>query len=256
MIALPVTCTPATTTSQAAENHGAMASMAGFRTETSPSRITCQTASAVSPKPTVTPEASLISCRNPARATVLAITAAVATGCARATPSTSPAVCFNAALHAALAGVGLRDLRALLDEDHHRVHARGQRHADVVQLVDQVPRLVARQPRRAAHLAERRGPALQRGDIGERRRALAADGGGHLVGRDRADAMRLADVVQRAAIAADRREQRVVPRPQIIERGAVGGDIRGAAIHAAKRRRSADRCARPACRWRRRPRAG
>ena len=44
MIALPVTCTPATTTSQAAENHGAMASMAGFRTETSPSRITCQTA--------------------------------------------------------------------------------------------------------------------------------------------------------------------------------------------------------------------
>ena len=98
MIALPVTCTPATTTSQAAENHGAMASMAGFSIETRPSRITCQTASAVSPKPTVTPEASLISCRNPARATVLAITAAVATGCARATPSTRPAVCFNAAL--------------------------------------------------------------------------------------------------------------------------------------------------------------
>ena len=45
MIALPATFTPATTASQVTENHGAMASMAGFRIDQSPSRTTCASSS-------------------------------------------------------------------------------------------------------------------------------------------------------------------------------------------------------------------
>ena len=76
---------------------------------------------------------------------------------------------------------------------------------------------------------ERRGPPLDRGDAGERRPPLAADGGGHLVGAIAPDAMRLADVVERAAIARITAKTGLCFAPHVVERGAVGGDVLGAA---------------------------
>ncbi|WP_288987652.1 hypothetical protein [uncultured Sphingopyxis sp.] len=61
MIRLPVHLTPATTMSHAAWNQGATASTIGFSTDESPSAITCQVASATSPKFTDSFDAWLIS---------------------------------------------------------------------------------------------------------------------------------------------------------------------------------------------------
>ena len=64
----------------------------------------------------------------------------------------------------ALAGVHLGDLAALLHQHHQRAHAAGERDADVVELEEQHPALHRREPRARGHLPDRRRAALDRGD--------------------------------------------------------------------------------------------
>ena len=165
IMALPATRTPSTTASQAAVNQGEIASTAGLRTLQSPSRTVCQTASATSPKPTVTAEVSLISRAHAGDRETARRDGGRQQRDPRHHAGDHPGGVAQRGLHAALAGaVDLLDLRALLDEHHHRVHARGQRDEDVIQLEHQHPALERRVPRRVAHLRERGAPALERGD--------------------------------------------------------------------------------------------
>ena len=234
MIALPVQCTPSTTSRQAAENQGATASIAGLSTRTSPSRTVCQT------------RARRRRSRPSFRGGVDRRAHAGDRGAAGEDgrghqreagdhAADHPGGVAQRAAHAALlAAVDLRDLRALLDEHHQRVHARGQRDEDVVELEHQHPALEGRGARGAAHRLQGGAAALDRRDARERRLALAADRRRHLVGRERADGMRLADAGELALVGADRGEERVVPRAQVVERAAVGGDVLGAAAHPGR----------------------
>ena len=258
MIALPVQCTPPTTSRQAAENQGAIASIAGLQHAHEP------VARGLPDRERDVAEADRrlrggvdrrAACRRSPR--VPARTAAVTSGKRVTTPPIMRAVSRERAAHAALlAAVDLRDLRALLDEHHQRVHARGERDEDVVELEHQHPALEGRGARGAAHRLQRGAAALDRRDARERRLALAADRRLHLVGRERADgdapggcrrarpcrrgSRRRAGCAARAGRRARRRRRRCPRRC-------------GA---SAAPRRSPGRCARRACRWSRPPRAG
>ncbi|HMQ92845.1 MAG TPA: hypothetical protein PKA33_17820 [Amaricoccus sp.] len=135
-------------------------------------------------------------------------------------------------IHTALTSIHLGDLRALLHQHHERVHPARERDADVVQLEKEHPALPRRYGRGTANLPKRGAAPLQGRNGLERGTALARYRRRHLISGNRSDAMRLTDVLELEAIAPDRRKERVVLGPKIIERPAICLHIRGVAAHA------------------------